>query len=267
MKIDFGGTTFNFKESFGEFSLETIKEYMSIHDDTEELIKEHNSLLKKVQDIIPSDKTSEDDIGTLLVLDSELAEIQHKLTGKRTDLLCILCNNNDFGDFAVNTAGVDYEIIKVALTHCLEKLGGFTDFWDSIPPVESFKMRMKGSLLRKKFKVHHFDKTTLYRETLASMQAQKALNHKTKLDSGSWDDICSFVAMIVRPANEVEEISFTRKAFVQSKETKGLSHSDKLAVYVERFEKVWKKRAKTFKNLPLPIAIGVLKDFFQKKKK
>jgi hypothetical protein len=266
MKIDFGGTRFKFKESFGEFTLTTIKEYMSIHDDTEKLIEDHNEILKKVQDITPSAKTQQDDVANLIDLDSQLSEIQFNLTGKRIDLLCILCNDASFRDFVENTDGVSYGVIKAALEHCLKKIGGFTDFWDSVPVIESFKVKMKGSLLRKKFKVHHFDKTSLYRETVASLQAQRALNHKTKLDSGSWDDICQFVAMIVRPSNELEEISFTRKAFIKGKKTKGLSHSDKLSLYIERFEAVWKKRAKTFKNLPLTIAVGVLKDFFQKKK-
>ena len=113
--------------------------------------------------------------------------------------------------------------------------------------------------------VHKFDKTTLYRETVASLQAQRALNHKTKLDSGSWDDICDFVSMIVRPSNQIEEISFTKKAFIGGKKLKGLSHSDKLALYIERFEDAWKERAKTFQDLPLDIAIGLLKGFFEKK--
>ena len=147
--------------------------------------------------------------------------------------MCILCKDASFRDFVMNTNGIDYPLIKTALSFCLEKIGGFTDYWNSCPVVEEFKMRIKGSLLRKKFKVHHFDKTTLYRETVASLQAQRALNHKTKLDSGSWDDICDFVSMIVRPSNQIEEISFTKKAFIGGKKLKGLSHSDKLALYID----------------------------------
>ena len=82
MKISFGGKKFRFKESFGDFTLTTIKEYMSIHKDTEELIEDHNKILKKVQDIIPSDKTAEENERNLIELDLQMTEIQFKLTGK-----------------------------------------------------------------------------------------------------------------------------------------------------------------------------------------
>ena len=111
MKISFGGKKFRFKESFGEFTLTTIKEYMNIHKDTEELIEDHNEILKKVQDIIPSEKTAEEDERNLIDLDQKMTEIQFKLTGKRIDLLCILCKDASFRDFVMNTNGIEILIL------------------------------------------------------------------------------------------------------------------------------------------------------------
>lgn len=262
-KIKIGSKTWKFRSSFNDYNLSNIKDYMRIHD---EMDKVRNEYMKVYEDITTKKEVQgmEIDIYKFSRV-GDLSSLQMKLHLIRISFLSSMCITPDkFQDFALNTAGVDKEIIDTCLDALFTQLGAFNDFWEEVPPIESFK-HSKGRFLKTKYKVHDMDKTTLYRETMSYQLAEAAMSHRGKLDLGVWDDICKFVSILVRPSNEVEEISFNKKAFLKGKKIKGLSNTEKLNSYIDKLEEVSNKRAKQFEALPLPIAIGVLKCYFEKK--
>lgn len=265
--IIMGGKKWPFKLSFSKFTLSTIKGYMKIHDEVDELVELYDSKLGEMQLYVTGKEGKEsEELAEVLLIDSELSDIQFQLTGKRIDMLCLLCEKESFKDFIMKTNGIDYAIIKEALRMAFEKLGHFTDYWNECPAIEQFTFMAPSSILRRTYMVHEMDKNTLYRETMANVQAQKAMNFKGKLQAGSWDHICKFVSILVRPKKQTQEFAFTKKSFINSKVMKGMSNSEKLNFYMEKCDHAWNSQEKVFKELPLNIAIGVLKAFEIKKK-
>ena len=271
-KIKIGSKTWKFKTSFGEFTCENIKEYMNIHqkmDDTRELLKAHYNSIKPLENKFSKEldfEKSKKLRGLIVDAKCNCASAQMYLHLHRVDLLANLCYQNDFRQWALHTNGVDKDIIDACLEAIFDKLKGFTDFWETVPPIESFSIG-RSRWFKKKFKLHDMDSTTLYRDTISHNILSRAMTERSKLDDGYFDDICQFVATITRPANEKEEISFNSKAFIKGKETKGLSNSEKLTYYVEKLDESIEQRTKLFKNLPLSIAIGVIVGYFEKKKR
>ena len=305
LKIQFGNRKFKFKSSFSDFNLSDIKIYMSNHKEVEDLIEKYEPVVNKITELQENlekcavklhkvkrilrffelypdcitDKRekfsehcikyysnlSEQATKELIHQDSIASDLQFKLTTKRIDMLCMMCSSKSFRSFVENKRGLTYQHIKDSLKFIFEKLGSFNDYWELCPIVEEFSVAMPRKFFRRKFKVFDMNKNTLLRETLAGIQAQRAFNYKSKLDSGFWDHICTFTAMIVRPINEKDEFAFNNKSFINSKKIANLSFSDKLEYYKEQFENSWNKRAAFFEKLPLNIAIGVLKGYFKKK--
>ena len=65
---------------------------------------------------------------------------------------------------------------------------------------------------------------------------------------------------------KIKEFSFSQKAFVKSQKLKGMNYSERLDYYMEQLDKQVEDQSKIFENLPLNIAIGIIKTYWQKKK-
>jgi hypothetical protein len=269
-KIKIGTKTWKFRTSFGEFDCENIKDYMNLHqrmDDKRKLyISTYNSI-KPLEDSFVKERDfdkSRELKNLIEVAESECANLQMELHLLRVEFIASLCLSANFKKWALNTKGVNKDIIDACLKALLEQLGSFTDFWDSAPLVENFSLGKKG-FFKKKYKVHDMDCTTLYRESTSYDILNRAMTQRSKLDAGYFDDLCKFAATIVRPANQKEEISFNSKSFIKGKKVKGLSSAEKLTYYVEKLEESIEQRTKEFKKLPLSIAVGVIVCYFEKK--
>lgn len=276
-EIKIGPKTWTFKSSFNDFNLSNIIPYMSIHADMDSLhekyVATYNSIEPLEAQLSFIDKYSIQEFSNVKKIEKllfnarqECSDLQMKIHLIRVDFLSFLCTKtNQFRKWAMNTNGVDKDIIDTCLKVLFDQLGSFTDYWDSVPIINKFTYKT-GRFLGEEYKVHDMDKTTLYRETLSHNIANKAMSHRGKLDAGIFDDICEFVATLVRPTRELEEISFNSKAFIAGKKVKGLSNLEKLDYYIERLDKVIAKRKKQFESLPLKVGIGVIICYYQKKK-
>lgn len=271
-EIKIGPKTWAFKSSFNDFNLSNIIPYMNIHADMDSL---HEKYVATYNSIEPLEEKQANELELkkatelkLMIFNArqECSDLQMKIHLIRVDFLSFLCTKtNQFRKWAMNTNGVDKGIIDTCLKVLFNQLGSFTDYWDSVPIINKFTYKT-GRFLGEEYKVHDMDKTTLYRETLSHNIANKAMSHRGKLDAGIFDDICEFVATLVRPTRELEEISFNSKAFIAGKKVKGLSNLEKLDYYIERLDKVIAKRKKQFESLPLKVGIGVIICYYQKKK-
>jgi len=203
-------------------------------------------------------------------LNEEAKDLQSQITNLKTQMLIQLCNSSFFESFCLHTKEVDREVIAEVYGAIMKSLGHFDKFWDSCPDVETFTHGTAPWLFfwkrKEKFKVHELHSTTLIRETMAAEQARLAMTNKNRLDSGIWDNICKFIAILVRPESEKDEIAFTNKSFVNAYKLRGLDFQGKLNYYLTKLDAVWVKREEQFKDLPLPIAIGVLNEYFKKKR-
>lgn len=260
ISIVFGRKKFRFKSSFSEFDLENTKAYMSAYQDYDAamLELEDNTRLVAGMDSVNYLRLQE--------LSAKNDEIIMQIHSAKIAILQSVCTSKTFTQFCEDTRGVDYEIINQAAHAVTEKLGNFDTFWDNCPPVNSFKHRAKKKLFAKNYCLNEMDENTLLRTHLATMQLKQAFVHKEQLDSGKWDDICSFCAVIVRPLLQSTEIG-SKGAFVQHKELKGMNHADRLSYYSQLLEKQQKELTKAFENLSLPVAIGLIKEFWKKKMK
>lgn len=259
-KIKIGPKFFKFKNSFNDFNLEDIKIYMQLHDKLEEkeLIWENKSKQLEVNK----------DVKQILQLSADMDAVDMEKNAIYMDLLLLLAQKKEkLKHYLETKKGITNGIIKACVRALLQHYGNFTDYWNSCPPVESFKIKVPGRLFYQTFKVHDMDKTLLLRETLANFQAQQALNEKIRLSAGSWDGIYKFLAIIVRPKNQIEEVSITKNAVVNTKELKGFDMTQQLEYYKERLEANWEKRAAYFDKLKINIAIGALKCYWKKKAK
>lgn len=270
--IKIGNNTWRFRSSFGDFNLANIIPYMNISAKIEAV---HDHYMATYKSIAPLenklmkelDITKADELKKLISFTrNECSVLQMQIHLDRIDLLSSLCTKSEqFKHWALNTNGVDKGIIDACLGALSKKLGSFTDYWNSVPIVNSFKFKT-GRFFYTKFKVHDMDKTTLYRETIAYNIANRAMSHRDKLDTGVFEDVCEFVATLVRPAKQKEEISFNGKSFLSGKKTKGLSSLEKTNLYVEEIDKIVAIRKEQFKELPLSTGIGVILCYYQKKK-
>ncbi len=287
-KIKIGLKTWKFRTSFGEFDCTNIKDYMNIHqamDDTrEKYIAEYNSIKALESEMWNEDASEEIKSAIRRVLLNALSDEAKRIRGAisdaenncsslqmqlhliRVDLLASLCYSSSFKEWALNTPGVDKSVIDACLRAIFKKLGSFTDFWDSVPPVESFSIGKRFGF-KKKYKVHDMDCTSLYRESISLDTLNRAMTERSKLDDGYFDDLSKFVATITRPSNQKEEISFNSKAFIKGKKLKGLSSAEKLTYYTEKLNESIEERTDRFKSVSLSIAIGVIKCYFEKKKR
>lgn len=269
-KIKIGTRTWKFRTSYGEFDCTNIKDYMDCHAAMDSAHDKYMAEYKSIkplenQFIKELDPKKSKNLRMLIAQAKDnLADLQMKLHLARVEFLSICCYSSSFGKWAMETNGVDKEIIDTCLKAIVDKLSSFTDFWNNAPMVESFIFG--NGFFKKKYKVHDLDVTTVYREMISNDIMARAMNHRSKLDEGYFDDIAKFVATIVRPAKEVEEISFTKKAFIKGKNVKGLNSSEKLDYYIGKLNEAVDKRADQFKKLPLSIAIGVIVCYFSKKK-
>lgn len=272
-KIKIGSKTWKFKTSFGEFTCSNIKDYMNIHKTMDDVREKYNAEVNSIKPLENSFiqqldyEESKKIKGLISDAIDNCASLQMQIHLIRVDLLSALCYSSSFKDWALSTKGVDKETIDTCLKYIFEKLGNFNDFWNSTPIVEKFSLGSSfgASLFKTKYQVHEMDSTSLIREAISQNILNRAMNERSKLDQGYFDDLVKFVATIVRPASQKEEISFSSKAFIKGKNVKGLSYSEKLTYYTEKLEEATLKRMKQFENMPLSIAIGVILCYFQKK--
>ena len=256
---------------------------MSVHNDIEKLHEEQNDIILKAQALLPEDIQTEEDhqIAVLegripedydrqvLYLSSQIDEIDNKIGQKRTDLLIELClnNKNKFSKFCLESPEYGYSLAREAVKHLFAKMGDFADYWDAAAPVESFAARVGVLPFKTHFKLHDFESTTLLRENIANQRIKEAFAFSEEIvQDKDWDNICKFIATIVRPASEIKEFSFSQKAFVKSQKLKGMNYSERLDYYMEQLDKQVEDQSKIFENLPLNIAIGIIKTYWQKKK-
>ena len=269
MIIKLGGKRWRFKTSFDEFTLEDIKRWMpsysralEIEDELLESAKRYDAVTELIDlglNELADDEQMQIDVDVNLLYSEQVAKL--------IEMLSVLCYSKSFNSFAQNSNDVNRLLLKDCVNILLVKVGDFTDYWNECKPVESFKHNKKGFLsIAKAYKVHDMDRNTLMRDALASYQAATALTNKNELDSGSWDNICSFVATLVRPSKQVNEIAYSNDSFIHASKLKGMSFSDKESYYKQKIENEVRKLEKRFVNLKLPIAIGVLKEYFKKKR-
>ena len=283
MKIQFGTKTWDFISSFSDFNLSNVKEYMRSQSAVDDILKKQNDILIEMGTLIPEGVNTQQDIelailegrmaenyeGQIYVLESDMDELQEQLRVKRTELLTSLCKGNKkkFVHFCENTKGVDYGLIREAVKAILNKLGHFSDYWRDCPMVSSFKIRKPWSIFRTTYKLHDMDRNTLIRDHLANQQLKLAFSYEEELvKEEAWDNISLFVATITRPLFQEFEFSFSKNSFINSKAVVSIKHADRLEYYMEKLEKSWKKRSVIFEKLPLAVAIGIIKYYWQKKK-
>lgn len=260
IRIQFGRKSFRFCNSFSEFDLSNISSYMKAYDKYEKELQKFNDNVHKISSL-PSDR-----IERIIELSAENDQIIMQLHSCKIEILQSICTSKKFTYFATNTKGVDYDVINQALLNIINKLGHFDDYWDRCPPVNSFTHKSPKCIFKKHYAVHEMDSTTVVRAEMASIQLKQAFNHKKQLDAGKWDNIKSFCAVITRPLLQKDEIA-KKRSFVKIRELKGMNHADRLAFYSKKISETQDNLAEIYDNLPLPIAIGVVKEFWKKKMK
>lgn len=258
LKVKFGKKEFKFRSSFEEFDLVVIHEYMTAMDQYDSYIKkyEDNALLIAS---LPSDR-----VGRIGELIAEGDAITMQIHSSKIKILHSLCISAGFSYFATSTKGVDYDIIHDAAQALINKLGHFDVYWNTCPTIQSFTHKPKKKLFKKNYCIHEMEGNTIVRTEMAAKQLKQAFEHKKQLDSGKWDRISEFCAVIARPLLQKDEIA-KANSFVTFEELKGMNHSDRLAYYSDKLMKAKTKLTVDFKNLSLPIAIGLIKEFWKKK--
>lgn len=258
IRIQFGRKSFRFYSSFSEFNLSTVKDYMTAYDEYDKQLQKFKDKTNLVASL-PDDR-----VERLIELSAEIDDITMQLHSAKIEILQSVCLKDSFSYFATNTKGVDYEIINTALLHIVDRLGHFDKYWDSCPPVNSFKHKPPKSILSKHYAVHSMDSNTVIRTEMASMQLKQAFKYKNQLDAGKWNNICNFCAVITRPLLQKDELG-KKDSFIKIKELKSMNHADRLAYYSKKLIASQEKLAEKYSNLPLSIAIGVIKEFWKKK--
>lgn len=163
------------------------------------------------------------------------------------------------------TAGVNASGLMSIAKQVREHIGMFPDWFDQVKPIYSFEFKdYTGN--QETFKVFEMANTTLLRDVLATNLANQTLQYSEQFQNNNWSKLSSFVATVARPIKEHKEIALVDdKGFIDSAEFKNISESDKLEYYNQQLEKVIQQREKAFEELPLGIAAGILKGYFQKK--
>lgn len=264
--VRIGKRRFRFKTSYNEFDLLEIKQWFCYINKLESLKNVFNNI-----------KTQQDSILTLLEqgldeqyqkeeikLDSEENEVLFDMALVYIDMLDILCYGNCKA-YLENSKGITRIQIQNTLKYLCESLEDFISYFNSVPAIEVFKHKPKGNLFSRKYIVPDFERITVMRDALASVQIQMSLQEKEQIGIGNWTNITKFIALIARP--QKHDLSFDPDSFINLKDLEGKNWSDRAIYYQEKLLKQAEKNETLFENLSLPIAIGILKQYEKKKLK
>jgi len=269
MKIKIQSKYWSFKDSYNDFTITDIKNWMSAISKIEKISEQIQGEAEK-HDALYS--LVDMGLGNQAMQQSEEIELnidfnKINLAEQMINLLWVCSNQKSIKFYLENTNGITYAILTELVQAILDKYGAFVDYFNSCKSVEVFKHKSKQGYIMKKYKVQDMDKNTLMRDALATVQSQTAFNYKLEISGGAWDNICRFVALVARPIKQEFEISFSRKSFINANEISSLNYSDRATIYQQALEKDVNKRSIFFENLLLPIAIGVLMCYEKKKQK
>lgn len=254
------------KTSFDKFTLTDIKAWWKAVEIIEGLYEERKGIASKYEKIENTiDQLTPEQYDNQMRFTEALADsCRARLTLSYIQLISVASSTKGCQKFLESTDGTTHDSMENAAEIIIKKLGDFIEYFESCGCVEKFKHVGKGWYPRS-YKVHSMDNNTLMRDALASVQVSTALDFKNEIGIGRWDNICKFVALVARPKGQSFEMAFSNKSFINSKELKGMDSCDKLQYYQQVLDKSVEGREKHFQNLPLPIAIGVIKEYEKKK--
>lgn len=259
--------TFKFKSSYNDFNLIDIKKWVNNWAGIDILKKELDGLigqydgLKELVDLGMSAQAEDEE----RVISSELDFVRMELSELMKGLLEVACPDKNLKKMLHNTEGINYPYLRDKVNEINAIYGDFVEYFNNCPLVESFYHKGQNAWIGRTYKVHDMSRNTVLRDALATVETSIAFNYKLEVSQGAWDNICKFVALVARPIKQEHEIAFEKKSFINAKEVAGLSNSDKLTLYQKKLNESVEKRYKLFENLPLPVAIGVLRMYEKKK--
>lgn len=267
MIIKIGNKKLRIKSSFSQFTLADIKAWWAAVEVIESLEEERKLIAAKYEQIEKTidQRTAEQTENEIRYVETLADVLKSKLSLAYIQIISSVAKKGT-QEYLENTNGITHEHILSIASALVNQVGDFFKYFESVECVEKFKHVGEG-WYPKSYKVHGMDSQTLIRDALASVQISTALDFKNEIGIGRWDNICKFVALVARPKGQSFEMAFTHKSFINSKVTKGMDPGEKLSFYQQVLDKSVEGREKHFKNLPLPIAIGVIKEYEKKKQR
>lgn len=257
----------SFKNSFNEL---TVGEFCAFIFEQEKLNIAAEKLQKADEELRQLQKRTDDILDIVLILDSEINDLERQIRSHQIYMLGILSNRrNKVIEYLLNTKGITQELIRKALRTIQKELGSFSDWVPGVKLVNKFrfadyKKASPFSLTRMKtFEVFNMDNQTVLRDAAAGFVAAKIDAINDELKANRWQNLTRFIAYVCRPETEKEEISTQdKKAFFGGKKIVSLSIDDRLKAYNDLLAETVNLRAPLFDKLPLVTAIGIYKQYF-----
>ncbi len=265
MLIQIQNKKFKLKDSYNDFTLIDVKAWVNAMADIERLNAEYTAKIGEydgLKEMVDMGMTEEAEVEAM-VIESDLDFLRMQMCDSMITALSVACKDSKLRSFCENK--VNYKSLVSITETVLKTYGDFVEYFNACPLVESFYHKGQKSWIGRTYKVHDMDRNTVLRDALATVETSIAFNYKLEISSGAWDNICKFVALVARPIKEQQEIAFEKGSFLNAKSLAGLTNSEKLTMYQKALNDSVEKRYKLFENLPLPIAIGVLRMYEKKK--
>ncbi len=257
----------NFVNSFKEMTVQQFIDCMLVNDDIKEKLI---SLEKAEKDFEELDPTN---VADLMFLDADILALRSDLMKLECKMLATLTKSPDkVYLFLLNTPGVTYVSVRKIWLKIEAELLKFNNWFKQLKAVKTFRFSdyKKHNFFKLtkviKFEVFDMTGTTVLRDAAASRLASQIDDVRQEFSKNRWSNLPKFLAFICRPSFQEKEFSayspdFKKSFFGNSKATH-LSAEDKLTAYNEKIGIVTDERTEIFKRLPLPIALGVYKQYF-----
>lgn len=272
--------TIEFKNSFDEITIEDFAINIDFENKIEKVLKEIEAFRKDRDDFrkVADDAKSEEEPNEADLQIEHLNELIIEATFRcqmfRISQISFLTDNpKRTENFLLETKGITAKILSDIYKKIQEGFGDFLKYFKNLKEVKSFRFRdfeRHGFFKLKNciFEVKDLSKQTVIRDAGATIVAQKIGTFRNQFESNNWRNFARFVAYVARPAKEDFEY-FPRKkwsSFIGGKKFEQMSAADRLSVYNAKLKEAVEERTKIFNQLPISVAIGVYKYYFQLKK-
>ena len=257
----------DFVNSFKEMTVQQFIDCMLVNEEMQK-VNTNLEAAQKAFDDIQSDNPMD-----ILLVEADILALRSDLMKLECKMLATLTKSPDkVYLFLLNTPGVTYVSVRKIWLKIEAELVKFNNWFKQLKAVKTFRFSdyKKHNFFKLtkviKFEVFDMTGTTVLRDAAASRLASQIDDVRQEFSKNRWSNLPKFLAFICRPSFQEKEFSayspdFKKSFFGNSKATH-LSAEDKLTAYNEKIGIVTDERTEIFKRLPLPIALGVYKQYF-----
>jgi hypothetical protein len=257
----------SFANDFKEFTVQQFIECMVINDEMQKV----NTDLEAAEKTF--DEMQADNPMDILLVEADVLALRSNLMKLECKMLAALTKAPEkVYVFLLNTPGVTYISVKKIWLKIEDNLARFNDWFEKLKPLNKFKFSdyKKHNFFKLTkvitFEVFDMTQTTVLRDSAASRIASQIDDVRTEFSKDRWSNLPKFLAFVCRPSFQEKEFSAYspdfKKSFFGNKNASHISAEDQLTAYNEKIGIVTDERTEIFKRLPLPIALGIYKQYF-----